>query len=121
MAKTLVGVVASDKADKTIVVAVTTRKTHRLYKKQYTSTRKFMAHDESNDAHVGDKVIIAETRPLSARKRHILDKVIERAPIRHIEEEPKIEAKTKEPAVRTKKVEKPKAKASKAKAPEEEE
>ena len=85
MAKTLVGVVASSKADKTIVVSVATRKTHPIYKKQYTSTNKFMAHDEKNEAQEGDKVAISETRPISARKRFILDRVIEKAPIRHIE------------------------------------
>ncbi len=85
MAKTFVGVVSSDKADKTIVVKVATRKTHPIYKKQYTSTNKFMAHDEQNDAHIGDKVAISETRPLSARKRFTLEKVLERAPIRHVE------------------------------------
>lgn len=85
MAKTFVGVVSSDKADKTIVVKVATRKTHPIYKKQYTSTNKFMAHDEQNDAHIGDKVVIRETRPLSARKRFTLDRVLERAPIRHVE------------------------------------
>jgi len=85
MAKTLVGVVASDKADKTIVVSVATRKTHPIYKKQYTSTKRFMAHDEQNDAREGDKVTISETRPISARKRFTLDKVLERAPVRHVE------------------------------------
>ncbi len=86
MAKTFVGVVSSDKADKTIVVKVATRKTHPIYKKQYTSTKKFMAHDEQNNAHIGDKVIISETKPLSARKRFTLDKVLERAAISHVEE-----------------------------------
>lgn len=85
MAKTLTGVVSSSKGDKTIVVTVATRKTHPLYKKQYTHSKRFMAHDETNDAQEGDKVIIAETRPMSARKRFILVKVVERAPIRHIE------------------------------------
>ncbi len=85
MARSLVGIVASEKADKTIVVTVATRKTHPIYKKQYTSTKKFMAHDETNDAHLGDKVSIAETRPLSKRKRFTLEKIIERAPIRHVE------------------------------------
>lgn len=85
MAKTFVGVVSSDKADKTIVVKVATRKTHPIYKKQFTSTNKFMAHDEKNNAHIGDKVVISETRPISARKRFTLDKVLERAPIRHVE------------------------------------
>ena len=85
MARTLVGVVASSKPDKTIIVSVATRKTHPIYRKQFTFTKKFMAHDEKNDANEGDKVLITETRPLSARKRFALEKVIERAPIRHIE------------------------------------
>lgn len=85
MAKTLTGIVSSDKADKTIVVKVATRKTHPIYKKQYTSTAKFMAHDEQNEAREGDKVVIAETKPLSARKRFTLEKVVERAPVRHVE------------------------------------
>lgn len=87
MAKTLQGVVSSNKGDKTIVVTVATRKTHPIYKKQYTFSKKFMAHDEQNDAQVGDKVVIAETRPLSARKRHILVNVVERAAIQHVESE----------------------------------
>lgn len=85
MAKTFVGVVSSDKADKTISVSVATRKTHPIYRKQYTSTKKFLAHDEKNEARSGDKVSISETKPLSARKRFILDKIISRAPIRHVE------------------------------------
>lgn len=83
MAKTLTGVVASSKGDKTIVVTVTTRKTHPLYKKQYTFSKKFMAHDEANEAGEGDRVIIAETKPLSARKRFTLVKIVDRAPVRH--------------------------------------
>lgn len=90
MAKTMTGVVASNKGDKTIVVSVTTRKTHPLYKKQYTYSTKFMAHDEKNEAQIGDKVVISETRPLSARKRFMLDKVIEKAAIRHEEDAPAI-------------------------------
>lgn len=85
MAKTLTGVVSSDKGDKTIVVTVQTRKTHPLYKKKYTFSKKFMAHDEKNDARVGDTVVIAETRPLSARKRFILEKVVQRAGVEHVE------------------------------------
>ena len=85
MAKTIIGTVSSDKADKTIVVTVQTRKTHPLYRKQYTMSKKFMAHDEKNEARVGDKVAITETRPLSARKRYKLDRVIETAAIRHLE------------------------------------
>lgn len=84
-AKTFIGTVSSDKADKTIVVSVITRKTHPIYRKQYTSTKKFMAHDEKNEAHEGDRVAISETKPLSARKRFELTRIIERAPVRHVE------------------------------------
>lgn len=84
--KTFIGVVSSDKSDKTIVVKVVTRKTHPIYKKQYTSTKKFIAHDEKNEAKEGDKVAISETRPLSARKRFTLERVVERAPVRHVEQ-----------------------------------
>lgn len=92
MAKTLIGVVSSDKGDKTIVVTVTARKTHPLYKKQYTFSTKFMAHDAQNEAHIGDKVSIIETRPISARKRFALENVIERAGIKHKETELEVEA-----------------------------
>ena len=96
MAKALVGIVSSDKTDKTIVVTVTTRKTHPLYKKQYSVTSKFMAHDENNEAHVGDRVQLSETRPLSARKRFKLAKILETARITHVEEESgKAEAEAK--------------------------
>ncbi len=87
MARTITGVVSSDKADKTIVITVQTRKTHPIYKKQYTVTSKFMAHDENNEAKLGDKVIISETRPISRRKRFSLQSVIETARIMHIEPE----------------------------------
>jgi len=87
MAKSIVGVVSSNKTDKTIVVTVRTRKTHPIYKKQYTVTTKFMAHDENNEAQLGDKVVIVETRPLSARKRFALEKVLEHAAIEHKESE----------------------------------
>ena len=82
MAKTITGVVTSNKTDKTIVVTVHTRKTHPLYRKQYTVTSKFMAHDEKNECQPGDKVTIVETRPLSARKRYALDKVLEKPQLR---------------------------------------
>lgn len=85
MAKTLTGVVSSDRNNKTIVVTVTTRMTHPIYKKQYSVTKKFMAHDEQNEAKIGDKVTIGETKPLSARKRFALLEVVERAAIRHEE------------------------------------
>lgn len=83
MAKSLVGTVASDKADKTIVVAVTSRKTHPIYKKQYTITKRYAAHDANNDAKVGDRVSIVECRPVSASKRFTLLSVIERAGVAH--------------------------------------
>jgi small subunit ribosomal protein S17 len=78
MAKTLIGTVSSTAPDKTIVISVNSRQTHPLYKKQYTVTSKYIAHDENNDCKVGDKVSIIETRPLSARKRHTLHKIIQR-------------------------------------------
>ncbi len=81
MAKTLTGTVSSNATDKTIVVTVDTKKMHPLYKKQYKSSKRFMAHDEKNEASVGDTVIITETRPLSARKRHALTKIVKKAPI----------------------------------------
>jgi len=87
MAKTFVGTVSSAAADKTIVVTVNTSKTHPLYHKQYTVSKKFMAHDEQNEAQVGDRVRIIETRPLSARKRFALKQIIEKAPVQHIESE----------------------------------
>ena len=82
MAKTLIGTVSSDKTDKTIVVTVHTRKTHPLYRKQYTVTSKYMAHDEKNEAQTGDKVAIVETRPISARKRYTLKQIIEKPALR---------------------------------------
>lgn len=85
MARTFTGVVSSDKGDKTIVVTVQARKTHPVYKKQYTVGTKFMAHDEQNEASIGDKVIIAESKPVSRRKRFVLQKVVERAEIKHVE------------------------------------
>jgi small subunit ribosomal protein S17 len=85
MAKTIIGTVSSSKVDKTIVVTVRERKTHPLYRKQYTVSKKFMAHDENNEANVGDKVSIIETRPISKRKSHRLGAVIERAGVTHVE------------------------------------
>lgn len=79
MAKTLTGIVSSNKNDKTITVSVTSRETHPLYGKQYTVTRKYAAHDETNAAHVGDKVVIKETRPISKTKSFIVETVLERS------------------------------------------
>lgn len=87
MAKSITGVVSTDKADKTIVVVTRERKTHPLYRKQYTVSKKFIAHDEDNEAHVGDKVVIVETRPLSKRKSHKLQSIVEKAGVAHVEAE----------------------------------
>lgn len=81
MARTIVGTVVSDKADKTIVLSVTVRKTHPIYKKQYSRSTKYIAHDENNEARVGDKVEVVETRPISARKHLKLVKILDRAAI----------------------------------------
>ena len=85
MARILSGVVTSAKPDKTIVVIVQTRKTHPIYKKQYSVSKKFMAHDEKNEAREGDKVQITESRPLSARKRWTLTKIVDTAQVKHVE------------------------------------
>lgn len=83
MARTLLGTVVSDKADKTIVVAVESRKTHPIYKKKYKVTTRFAAHDETNSAHTGDVVEVVECRPISARKRFTLLKIVSKAGITH--------------------------------------
>ena len=78
MAQTkITGVVSSDKADKTIVITVTSRLTHPLYRKQYTRNRKYIAHDEKNEAKVGDSVEIIETTPISKRKSFTLHRIVE--------------------------------------------
>ncbi len=82
MPKTITGIVTSNKTDKTIIVTVRTQKTHPLYRKQYSSSKKFMAHDEKNEAQPGDKVLIIECRPLSARKRFTLSKILEKPALR---------------------------------------
>jgi small subunit ribosomal protein S17 len=77
--KTKVGRVVSDKMDKTIVVSVERMTRHPLYKRVIRQTSKFKAHDEANEARVGDSVLIEESRPLSATKRWRLISVISRA------------------------------------------
>ena len=77
--KTRVGVVVSDKRDKTITVEVTGSRRHPLYGKVVRSRARFHAHDEANSANVGDTVMIAETRPLSKTKRWRVVEVVERA------------------------------------------
>ena len=73
------GVVVSASNDKTIVVQIHERKPHRIYGKMINSTQKFHAHDENNEAGVGDTVLIMETRPLSKMKRWRLLEIVEKA------------------------------------------
>ncbi len=77
--KTRVGVVTSDKMDKTIVVSVKDKVKHPLYKKIINRTFKLKAHDENNECTVGDRVLVMETRPLSKDKRWRLVEIIEKA------------------------------------------
>ena len=77
--KTIQGVVVSDKMDKTITVLVTSKKRHPIYKKYTTYTKKYKAHDEKNEARVGDTVLIVETRPMSKDKYFRLLSIVERA------------------------------------------
>ena len=77
--KTKVGRVVSDKMDKTIVVSVERLTRHRLYKRVMKASTKFAAHDENNEARIGDTVLIEESRPLSATKRWRLVSVLSRA------------------------------------------
>ena len=79
--KVRTGVVVSDKMEKTIVVRVDRMAKHSLYGKPVLRSKKFMAHDEANDCRIGDKVMIAEKRPLSAHKRWEVAQIIERAPV----------------------------------------
>jgi len=104
MAKQLTGIVTSDKADKTIVITVTSRETHPIYGKQYTVNRKYIAHDENNEANQGDRVVIKEVRPISKRKSFTLSEVVERshgsielkAEVTAVEEAPVAEKKGEE-------------------------
>ena len=77
--KTRVGIVVSDKMDKTIVVAIEDKVKHPLYKKIVKNTVKFKAHDENNEAGIGDRVEIMETRPLAKDKNWRLVKIVEKA------------------------------------------
>ncbi len=76
MSRVISGTVTSTKADKTIVVKVDRRITHPIYKKQYTRSRKFYAHDENNQAKVGDLVELNEARPISKTKHWALARVV---------------------------------------------
>jgi len=76
---TKVGVVVSNKMQKTVVVAVENLVVHGMYQKYIKRTNKFLAHCENNDCNVGDRVVIEETRPLSKRKRWNVKEVLQRA------------------------------------------
>ena len=77
--KEVFGLVVSDKMHKSVVVAVERQVRHGLYGKALRRTSKFMAHDEENEAKVGDRVAIVEARPLSARKRWVVTRVVTKA------------------------------------------
>lgn len=79
--KQFIGIVVSDKMDKTVVVMVERLVKHPLYKKYIRRRRKFMAHDEENACRAGDKVLIEETRPLSRHKRWRVRQILERAKV----------------------------------------
>lgn len=81
MRKTRIGIVVSDKMEKTVVVAVENYTKHSLYKKIIRHTQKYKAHDEENLCKVGDKVRIMETRPLSKDKNWRVVQIIEKAPL----------------------------------------
>ena len=73
------GIVVSDKMDKTVKVAIERQVRHEVYGKTERRTSTFLAHDEKNDAKVGDRVAITETRPMSRRKRWVVTSIVERA------------------------------------------
>jgi len=85
---TKIGYVVSTKMAKTIVVEVTRQKSHTLYRRVISRSKKFYAHDESSTARMGDVVLIEETRPMSRLKRWRLKQVIQRATLVHAAEEP---------------------------------
>jgi small subunit ribosomal protein S17 len=77
--KEITGVIVSDKMDKSVVVAVERQIRDELYGKTQRRTSKFLAHNEANDAKVGDRVAIVESRPMSRRKRWVVTRVVEKA------------------------------------------
>ncbi len=103
MAKKVTGVVTSSVQDKTIVVTVTSRKTHPVYGKQYTVSRKYTAHDEANKAEDGNVVELVECRPISKRKTWKLERIVEAG---HGKVELKEEEEVVEKKQRAEKVEK---------------
>jgi small subunit ribosomal protein S17 len=79
--KEITGVIVSDKMDKSVVVAVERQIRHDVYGKTQKRTSKFLAHNEANDAKIGDRVAIVESRPLSRRKRWVVTRVVEKAKV----------------------------------------
>jgi small subunit ribosomal protein S17 len=77
--KEKVGIVVSNKMEKTIVVQVESRYPHPLYSKTLVKTKKYLAHDEMGQCNIGDEVLVQETRPLSKRKRWILTKILSKS------------------------------------------
>lgn len=77
--KRMVGIVTSDKMDKTVVVEVTTTKRHPVYGKVMRIRKKYQAHDEANDAKIGDRVEMIESKPISRHKRFMVTSILERA------------------------------------------
>ena len=77
--KTMIGLVASDKMNKTVVVEVTRRTIHPMYHKYIKRRKRYQAHDEANDCNVGDRVLIEECRPMSARKNWRVKQILARA------------------------------------------
>jgi small subunit ribosomal protein S17 len=80
-AKEKIGIVASNKMDKTIVIVVEDRYSHPMYNKTLKKTNRFMAHDEKNECAIGDKVIIQEVRPLSRKKRWTVKQILTKTKI----------------------------------------
>jgi small subunit ribosomal protein S17 len=77
--KTRIGIVVSDKMDKTVTIAIERKVPHPIYKKYFKKTTKLMAHDEKSESRVGDKVKVMETRPLSKNKRWRMVEIVEKA------------------------------------------
>ncbi|HVB10268.1 MAG TPA: 30S ribosomal protein S17 [Bacillota bacterium] len=77
--KTMIGLVVSDKMDKTVIVAIERVVPHKLYGRRIRRTKRFKAHDENNQAHTGDRVEVMETRPLSRDKRWRVVRILQRA------------------------------------------
>lgn len=77
--KIFTGIVESDKMEKSVTVRVTTKVLHPLYKKYVKTSKKYMAHDENNEAHIGDTVRIIESRPMSKNKKWTMTEIVEKA------------------------------------------